>query len=68
MLPAKVRKQLALADGDELLVSVEGDGSLRLVSLRERSRRARGIFRKAAPERSLATELIADRRREAAKE
>jgi hypothetical protein len=47
---------------------VEPDGATQLVELREPVIQLRGIFARLAPERSLADELIAERRREAAQE
>jgi AbrB family looped-hinge helix DNA binding protein len=73
ILPAPVRRRLALEEGDRLILSVEGDGSLRLESAREVAKRARGVLKELLPERtlsdrSLAEELIAHRRAEASRE
>lgn len=68
MLPAAVRRQLRIAAGDRLLVSVEEDGSVRLVSVREQAERMRGMLKDRAPGRSVVDELIAERRAEARKE
>jgi hypothetical protein len=60
-----------LRTNDRLLVSVESDGSLRLTSAREAAQRARGVLRRLDPsprERLLSDELIAERRRDAARE
>lgn len=73
VLPAPVRGGLGLEEGDRLILSVEEDGSLRLESAREVAKKARGVLREllpgeAPPGRSLADELIADRRAESLRE
>ncbi len=68
MLPARVRKQLDLEEGDQLVLTVETDGRISMVSFKEQARQCRGLLRMAAPARSLADELVAERRAEAAKE
>ncbi|MDQ6712955.1 MAG: AbrB/MazE/SpoVT family DNA-binding domain-containing protein [Candidatus Dormibacteraeota bacterium] len=68
VLPAEVRKRLNLRDGDELLVTVLPDGSLRLTSPRQVVRETRGLYRGRAGRRSLADELIAERRAEVKRE
>ncbi|MGH8583278.1 MAG: AbrB/MazE/SpoVT family DNA-binding domain-containing protein [Gammaproteobacteria bacterium] len=68
VLPAAVRRRLRLKDGDQLILSCEDDGTLRLVSAREVARQTRGLLRRIAPglkKHSLANELIAERRTEA---
>jgi len=65
VLPAAVRKQLNLRQGDELLITVQPDGSLRLMSPRQVVRETRGLYRTRGGRRSLADELIAERRAEA---
>src|SRR2546430_13934780 len=68
VLPAEIRKRLNLREGDQLLVTVQPDGSLRLMSPRQVVRETRGLYRTRAGHRSLADELIADRRAEAKRE
>jgi len=63
VLPAEIRKQLNLRQGDQLLLSVEPDGSVRMTSAREVVRQTRGLYRVRAGRRSLVDELIADRQR-----
>jgi AbrB family looped-hinge helix DNA binding protein len=65
VLPAAVREKLSLATGDRVVLSVENDGSMRLVSLREQVRQLKGMFRDIAPGHDLAEELIRERREEA---
>ena len=68
VIPADFRKALGLAVGDDVVIEL-ADGELRLRSLREAVRRAQEIVRKHVPEGvSLADELIAERRAEAARE
>ncbi|TMD81775.1 MAG: AbrB/MazE/SpoVT family DNA-binding domain-containing protein [Chloroflexi bacterium] len=68
VLPAEIRKRLNLREGDQLLVTVQPDGSLRLMSPRQVVRETRGLYRTRAGHRSLADELIAERRAEAKRE
>lgn len=64
VLPAALRRELDLRPGDRLMVTADGEGGLRMVSAREQARRLRGLYRDLAPGRSLAGELIAERREE----
>lgn len=71
VLPAKLRHRLDLKVGDRLILTVEEDGSLRLISTREVARRARGLLRRmltGLEGRCLSEELIAERRAEAMRE
>jgi len=68
VLPAAIRKRLRLREGDELLVTVQPDGSLRLTSPRQAVRETRGLYRARAGGRSLSDELIAERRAEVKRE
>jgi AbrB family looped-hinge helix DNA binding protein len=68
VLPAEIRKRLNLRQGDELLVTVQPDGSLRLTSPRQVVRETKGLYRARAGNRSLADELIAERRAELKRE
>ena len=58
VLPAPVRRRLGVEAGDRLIAIIDRDG-VRLVSLREQVERMAGMFRDAAPDRSLVDELIA---------
>ncbi|MDY7051423.1 AbrB/MazE/SpoVT family DNA-binding domain-containing protein [Limnospira fusiformis] len=64
MIPEPVRKQLNLQAGDQLTLTLEKDGSLRLVSWREQVQKLRGIFQDISNGVSLADELIRERRSE----
>ncbi len=44
MIPEPVRKQLNLQPGDRLTLTLEKDGSLRLVSLRKQVQKLKGKF------------------------
>ena len=67
-IPAEIRKQLALTDGDPVQFEVV-DGELRVRPMREVIRRVQERMKRYIPIGiSLADELIADRRREAADE
>jgi AbrB family looped-hinge helix DNA binding protein len=68
VLPAEIRKRLNLREGDELIVTLQPDGSLRLTSPGQIVRETRGLYRTRAGRRSLADELIADRRAEVKRE
>lgn len=68
VLPASVRKELDLREGERLLLTVEPSGVLRLSTARDVAEGARGLWREVAPGRSLADELIAERREEAQRE
>lgn len=64
VIPVEYRRQLGLAVGDEVILQLEGQ-ELRLFSRRQGIRRAQELVRRAIPPgRSLADELIAERRLE----
>lgn len=65
MIPAPHREALGVHEGDELHVRFD-DGELRLTTPRHALRRAQQVLRRHLPaDRSLADELIVERRREA---
>ncbi|HEX2171700.1 MAG TPA: AbrB/MazE/SpoVT family DNA-binding domain-containing protein, partial [Dehalococcoidia bacterium] len=68
VLPTRLRQRLDLRPGDRLIVTVDAEGGFRVVSARLLARRLRGPYRDLAPGRSLADELIAERREEAQRE
>lgn len=68
VLPARLRHSLNLQPGDRLIITVDPEGGFRAVSAREQARRLRGVYRDLAVGRSLADELIAERRAEARRE
>jgi AbrB family looped-hinge helix DNA binding protein len=64
VIPAAMRRQLGLANGDTVLVGVE-EGELRIRSIAKAVERAQAIVRRHVPRGvSLADELIEDRRGE----
>jgi AbrB family looped-hinge helix DNA binding protein len=68
VLPARLRHRLDLKPGDRLILTVDSGGGFHVVSAREQARRLAGLYRDLAPGRSLADELIAERRKEAERE
>ena len=69
MLPASWRKQAGIGPSSELRATITQKGSLILEAPAQGLRRAQALVRKYVhPDVSLADELIADRRREAARE
>jgi len=68
VIPAPMRAALGMNVGDKLVARVE-ENELRIYTMEEAMRRAQAIVRSFVPKGvSLVDELIADRRREAAKE
>jgi bifunctional DNA-binding transcriptional regulator/antitoxin component of YhaV-PrlF toxin-antitoxin module len=66
MIPASMRRELGIAPGDTVLVDID-QAELRVRSLARAVERAQAIVRSRTPaDRSLADELIAERRGEAA--
>ena len=68
VLPARLRQRLDLRPGDRLLVALAAEGGFRVVPAREQARRLCGLYRDLAPGRSLADELMAERKEEARRE
>ena len=68
VIPAEVRQRLDLKEGDAMVLVVEDDGSMKLIPWRTAVANMAGMFKDVAPGRSLADELIAERRGEAARE
>ena len=67
VLPSKLRRELDWKPGDKLLLIKNADGSLRVVSLADQIKKFRGLFADKKTGRSLASELIKERRQEAAR-
>lgn len=69
VLPAAVRKALGLKPGSRLILSVEGQ-VVKLTPMREAIRRAQAILATYRPKdgHSVADDLVAERRAEAARE
>jgi AbrB family looped-hinge helix DNA binding protein len=69
VLPSEVRSALGLEPGSRMLLSTEKDGSLRLRPYRSVADHGRGMLASLAPAGdSMVDELLAERRREAARE
>jgi AbrB family looped-hinge helix DNA binding protein len=69
VLPADVRERLHIKDGDWLTLILEPDGVIRMLTGAVYAQSLRGMFKHLAkPGQSWADELIAERRKEAAKE
>ena len=71
VLPAELRERLDISENDRLLARIEEDGSLRIITTRAAWGSVQGILNRMYPHlegRSLADELIAERRAEAARE
>lgn len=68
VLPAALRERLGIGEGDRLVLTLQPDGSVRLVSLRDAVRRLRGMYAHLDPGRSWVDELIAERWEEARRE
>jgi AbrB family looped-hinge helix DNA binding protein len=67
-LPASIRQELGLTEGDQFILTVSETGTLQLMSLKQKVHSLRGILTNPTPERSVVDELIQDRRRSAADE
>jgi AbrB family looped-hinge helix DNA binding protein len=68
VIPASFRRALGIKAGDALVLRLE-EGELRIATLRHRLAKAQQLVRKhVAPTRSLADELIAERREAAKRE
>ena len=69
VIPAEFRKALGVEIGDDMLIQLKGE-ELRLRSRQAAIKRVQAMVRKYLPDesRSLADELIAERREEAARE
>ncbi len=67
VLPAEFREALGVKVGDELILSLKDD-EIHVFTRRTAIKRAQGMLKHIAPGRSLADELIQERRAEAARE
>ena len=68
VVPAKYRKALDLKPGDDVILFLE-DQQVRITTVKQAIRRAQQIVRQYVPEdRDLVSELIKERREEAARE
>lgn len=68
VIPAEYRRAVGLAVGDEVVMRIEG-GAIRLTPLHQSIKRAQEMVRRYVPKgRSLAQELIAERKEEKKRE
>ncbi len=68
VVPAKYRRALDLKPGDDVILVLD-DGEVRITTVKKAIRRAQQIVRRYVPEdRDLVSELIKERREEAARE
>jgi AbrB family looped-hinge helix DNA binding protein len=68
VIPASIRRLLGVQPGDEIILLVEND-EVRMTTARRRMERAQQLFKQYVGKGArLSDELIADRRKEAARE
>jgi len=65
VLPAEVRRRLDFRQGDQLVLTVQSDGRLRIENGSRAVRETRGLYRARDRRGSLVDQLIAERRAEA---
>jgi AbrB family looped-hinge helix DNA binding protein len=69
VIPVELRRALKLGSGDVVTMSATKDGEVRMITTRQAIKRAQEFIKKRiSRKRSLVDELIAERRKEAAKE
>jgi bifunctional DNA-binding transcriptional regulator/antitoxin component of YhaV-PrlF toxin-antitoxin module len=63
-LPQEIQEILNLESGDRLILTLEDNGKLQLVSLKQQVKKLRGLLKYKSPDRNLVDELIQERRQE----
>ncbi|MBS9391962.1 MAG: AbrB/MazE/SpoVT family DNA-binding domain-containing protein [Dolichospermum sp. LBC05a] len=63
-LPKEIQTMLNLESGDRLILTLEDNGTLQLVSVKQQIKKLRGLLRDKSPDRNLVDELITERRQE----
>ncbi|MGM3304962.1 AbrB/MazE/SpoVT family DNA-binding domain-containing protein [Anabaena sp. WFMT] len=63
-LPKEIQKMLNLESGDRLILTLENNGKLQLVSLKQQVKKLKGLLKDKSPDRNLVDELIQERRQE----
>ncbi|CCI20239.1 MAG: AbrB/MazE/SpoVT family DNA-binding domain-containing protein [Microcystis sp. M54BS1] len=63
-LPQEIQQILNLESGDRLILTLEDNGTLQLVSLKNQVKKLRGLLKNKSPDRNLVDELIQERRQE----
>jgi bifunctional DNA-binding transcriptional regulator/antitoxin component of YhaV-PrlF toxin-antitoxin module len=67
-LPASIRQELGLTEGDQFILTISETGALQLMRLKQKVHSLRGILTNPTPDQGIVDELIQDRRRSAAYE
>ena len=63
-LPQEIQQILNLQSGDRLILTLEDNVTLQLVSLKNQVKKLRGLLKNKSPDRNLVDELIQERRQE----
>jgi bifunctional DNA-binding transcriptional regulator/antitoxin component of YhaV-PrlF toxin-antitoxin module len=63
-LPQEIQTMLNLESGDRLILTLEDNGKIQLVSLKQQVKKLRGLLKYKSPDRNLVDELIQERRQE----
>ncbi|NCR40196.1 MAG: AbrB/MazE/SpoVT family DNA-binding domain-containing protein [Microcystis aeruginosa W13-11] len=63
-LPQEIQQILNLESGDRLILTMEDNGTLQLVSLKNQVKKLRGLLKDKSPDINLVDELIQERRQE----
>jgi bifunctional DNA-binding transcriptional regulator/antitoxin component of YhaV-PrlF toxin-antitoxin module len=61
-LPQEIQEILHLESGDKLILTLEDNGKIQLVSLKQQVKKLRGLLKDKSPDRNLVDELITERR------
>ncbi|MBR8832612.1 MAG: AbrB/MazE/SpoVT family DNA-binding domain-containing protein [Stigonema ocellatum SAG 48.90 = DSM 106950] len=60
-LPKEIQQILNLKSGDRLILTLEDNGKIQLVSLKQQVKKIRGLLKDKSPHRNLVDELIQER-------
>lgn len=63
-LPQEIQQILNLESGDRLILTLEDNGTLQLVILKNQVKKLRGLLKDKSPDRNLVNEFINERRQE----
>jgi bifunctional DNA-binding transcriptional regulator/antitoxin component of YhaV-PrlF toxin-antitoxin module len=63
-LPQEIQTMLNLESGDRLILTLEDNGKIQLVSLKQQVKKLRGLLKDKSPDRNLVNELITERRQD----
>jgi AbrB family looped-hinge helix DNA binding protein len=67
-LPKEIQERLNLESGDRLILTLQDNGKLQLVSLKQQVKKIRGLLKDKSPDINLVNEFIQERRLEASHE